>query len=134
MTRTAGIVGWLAAAAVGAALGGPAPPAAARRPDPPEPTTGTIVRTVEVPVPVPIHDWATEAVQMSVAASLGATVGAVLAGRATALRLRRRSPPGTGLIDITDVVQPGPVPAKSAPVSRTSGRRSPGLSGPIPPG
>ncbi len=53
MTRTAGIVGLLAATAVVAALMGPAP-AAARHPDPPVPTTGTVVRTVEVPAPV---DW-----------------------------------------------------------------------------
>lgn len=107
MTHTTGIVGWLAATAAGAALAGPAPPAAARHPDPPEPTTGTIVRTVEVPAPVPIHDWATETVHMGVAA----TLGAALAARATAARLRRRrSPPGTGLIDITDVVQSGGKP------------------------
>jgi hypothetical protein len=102
MTRTAGIVGWLAAAAVGASLVGPAPPAAARQPDPPEPTTGTVIPTVEVLVPVPIHDRATEAVQMGLAAALGAA----LAAGATAARLRRRLPPGTGLIDITDAVQP----------------------------
>jgi hypothetical protein len=102
MTRTAAVVGQLAAAAVGAALIGSAPPAVARQPDPPEPPTATIVRTVEIPVPVPIHDRATEAARMGVAA----TLGAALAAGATAARLRRRRlPPGTGLIDITDAVQ-----------------------------
>jgi hypothetical protein len=115
MTRIAGIAGWLAAAAMGAAmgaaLGGPAAPASARHPDPPQPATGTIVRTAEVPVPVPIHDRANETVQMGVAATLGATLGAAIAARATAARLRRRPPSGTGLIDITDVVQSRGSPA-----------------------
>jgi hypothetical protein len=107
MTRTAGIAGWLAAAAVGATLGGPALPAAARQPDPPQPTTGAIVRTVEVRVPVPTRDRPTETVHLGVAAALGAALGATLAARATAARLRRRRPPSrTGLIDITDAVTP----------------------------
>jgi hypothetical protein len=120
MTRIAGIVGWLAAAAMGAALGGPAAQASARHPDPPQPATGTIVRTVEVPVPV--HDWASGTVQTSVAATLGATLGAAIAARVTAARLRRRRPPsGTGLIDITDMVQSRGSPAP-APRSPTAGR------------
>lgn len=107
MTRTAAIIGWLAAAAVSASLIGSAEPAAAR-PDPPEPATDVTVRVVEIPKPVPVHDRAAEAVQMGLAAALGAA----LAGGATAARLHRhpssgsRHPPsGTGLIDITDVVQ-----------------------------
>ena len=103
MTRTAGIVGWLAATAVGAALVGPAAPAVARQPDPPEPAADTVVRMVEVPLPVATHDWAAEVVHLGVAT----TVGAVLAARATAAQLRRhrRPPPASGLIDITDAVQ-----------------------------
>jgi hypothetical protein len=101
MTRSAGTVGWVAAA-VGAALVGPAPPATARQPDPPQPASGTVVCVVEGPVPVPRHDRATEAVQVGVAA----TLGAALAASATAARLRRRREPvGPGLIDMTDAVQ-----------------------------
>ena len=115
MTRTAGIAGWLAAAAVSAALGAPAPPAAARHRDPPQPTTGTIVRTVEVPVPVRIHNRTTETMHLGVAATLGAALGATLAATATAARLRRRRPPPeTGLIDITDVVWPRGSPGSPA--------------------
>jgi hypothetical protein len=89
----------LAVAAVASVLFGPASPAAAQH-DPPEPATATVVRTVEVPVPV--HDWTTEAVHMGVAAVLGAA----LAARTTARRFRRRdTSSGTGVIDLTDVVQ-----------------------------
>jgi hypothetical protein len=113
-----------------AALGGPAAPASARHPDPPQPATGTIVRTVEVPVPVPIHDRANETVQMGVAATLGATLGAAIAAiaaRATAARLRRRRPPsGPGLTDITDVVQSRGSPgARGALDLQLSSPRSP---------
>ena len=79
--------------------------------DPPQPTIDPAVQRVEVmtvEVPVPTRDWAYEAVQMSVAAVLGAG----LAARATAVRLRRRRPPGDGLIEITDVVQPGTGPGR----------------------
>jgi hypothetical protein len=96
MARTARIGGWLAAAAASVSIWAARP--AAAQPDPPEPASDTIVRTVEIPVPV--HDPTAEAVQMAVAAVLGA----VVATGATAARLRRRSPPGTGLIDITDTV------------------------------
>jgi hypothetical protein len=103
MTRTARIGGWLAVAAASVSIWAAQP--AAAQPDPPAPVTDATVRVVEIPVPVPVHDRAAEAVQMGLAAALGAT----LAAGATASRLRRpRTPPGTGLvgpIDITDVVQ-----------------------------
>jgi hypothetical protein len=104
MSRTAVVTRWLAVAAAAAALAGPAP--AAAQPDwPPPATAEPAVRLVEVPVPV--HDWASDVVHMGVAASLGAA----LAARMTAARIRHRrtpSPPPPGLIDITDAVRASP--------------------------
>lgn len=117
MTRTAGIAGGLAAAATAAALIAPASPAAARQPDPPPPATGS-VRPIEVHLPAPVHDWRIDAARMGVAASLGAA----LAARATAARLRRRPPPGTGLIELTDVVQSRQAPGvRPSPADRMHG-------------
>jgi hypothetical protein len=97
----AGVIGrWLAVAAAAAALGG-SPPAAAR-PDWPPADAEPAIRTVVVPVPV--HDWVSDVVHMGVAAGLGAA----LAARTAAARVRRRetgSPSASGLIDITDAVQ-----------------------------
>jgi hypothetical protein len=82
--------------------------AAAIRPPPPDGPTQpqAVVERVEVPVSVPVDDHTAEAVQMAIAAILGAAA-------ASAARLRRRAhrptgtetETGTGLIDITDVVQ-----------------------------
>jgi hypothetical protein len=101
--RTAVVARWLAVAAAAAALAGPAP--AAAQPDWPPPTAEPAVRLVEVPVPV--HDWAGDVVHMGVAASLGAA----LAARMTAARIRHRrisSPAPPGPIDITDAVRASP--------------------------
>jgi hypothetical protein len=105
MVRTAVVTRWLAAAAAVAAVTGPAP--AAARPDWPPSTTEPAVRLVEVPVPV--HDWASDVVHMGVAAALGAA----LAARMTAARIRHRrtpSPPPAAVIDITDAVRSGASP------------------------
>jgi hypothetical protein len=103
MAWTAVVTRWLAVAAAAAALAAPAP--AAARPDWPPTTAEPAVQTVEVPVPV--HDWVSDVVHMGVAASLGAA----LAARMTAARIRhRRIPPPPGLIDITDAVRPSASP------------------------
>jgi hypothetical protein len=116
--RLAPRVGALVAAVFSAVLVGPALPAAAS-PDPPEPTSGpamctvemppvsspfapasppmavlfppVVVCTVEVPMatPVVVGDRATELTHLGVAAGLGA----VVAAGATVARLRRRPPP-----------------------------------------
>jgi hypothetical protein len=123
--RLAWRIGGLVVAALGAVLVGPASPAAARQPDPPQPTNGIVkctveagtppvsqptasaspptavppivVCTVEVPVsmPVVVNDPATEMLYLGIAAGLGAA----LAAGATAARMRRRPPPPSGPID-----------------------------------
>lgn len=81
--------------------------AAATFPAPDGPTQpNTTVQLIEVAVPVPVDDTTSEAIQMAVAAALGATVAA-----AVRVRRSRRQSPDTGtssMIDITDIVQSVP--------------------------
>jgi hypothetical protein len=94
--------GWITGVVAAALLSTPVAPAAAKPEDPPKPQpSGTIVRRIEIPVPV--DDTTTEAIQMAVAAALAAA----LAAGTTRVRIRnsRRGGTGSGLIDITDTVQ-----------------------------
>lgn len=89
-------------AVAGALLGSPA---ARPQHDPPQETIDPTERTVEVriiEVPVPTHDWAAETVEMGAAAVFGALLAVRFAARP-----RRRPPPASGLIDITDTVRAG---------------------------
>jgi hypothetical protein len=100
MTPIARLSGWVIGVSAAAVLALPA--AATARPDPFEPPAPDS-HVNQVPVPVPVGDSADEAIQMGIAAVLGAAA-AVAAGAATR-RLRRTHQPRTSIIDLTHSAQ-----------------------------
>lgn len=105
MTNIARRLGWVSTVAATTLFITPVA-AAASFPAPDGPTSPqAVVQRIEVPVPVPVDDKTAEALQMAIAAAFGAAAASV-ARRRRPHRSPTNTETGTGLIDITDTVQP----------------------------